>query len=108
MEYRRGHSSEAIDWCKRCQSYGDDTASRTATIRAIRAMSHYQLGHLGEARSELAQSREIIGNKYKVGLGPGNGKEGYWFDWVVGKILLREADALIEGTPQASPSAPTR
>jgi eukaryotic-like serine/threonine-protein kinase len=107
MEYRRGHSSEAIDWCKRCLAYGNDNPARIATIRAILAMSHYQLGHLDEARSELAQSREMIENKYKAGLDQGDGN-GYWFDWVLGKILLREASALIERTPPVKPSAPIR
>jgi hypothetical protein len=70
-------------------------------------MSHYQLGHLDEARSELAQSREMIENKYKAGLDQGDGN-GYWFDWVLGKILLREASTLIERTPLLKPSASIR
>jgi serine/threonine protein kinase len=107
MEYRRGHSSEAIDWGKRCLAYGNVSPARIATIHTILAMSHYQLGHLDEARSELAQSREMIENKYKAGLDQGDGN-GYWFDWVLGKILLREAGALIKGTAQVKPSAPIR
>jgi hypothetical protein len=107
MEYRRGHSSEAIDWGKRCLAYGNDSPARIATIHTILAMSHYQLGHLDEARSELAQSREMIENKYKAGLDQGDGN-GYWFDWVLGKILLREASALIERTPRLKPSASIR
>ena len=95
MEYRRGHSSEAIDWCKRCLAFGNDNPARVATIRAILAMCQYQLGHLDDARSELAQSREIIENKFKTGLDQGDGN-GYWFDWLLGKILLHEASSLIE------------
>jgi hypothetical protein len=107
MEYRRGHSSEAIDWGKRCLAYGNDSPARIATIHAILAMSHYQLGHLNEAHSELALGREMIENKFKAGLDQGDGN-GYWFDWVLGNILLREAQALIERTPLVKPSAPVR
>ena len=105
MEYRRGHSSEAIDWGKQCLAYGADSPARIATIHAILAMSHYQLGQLNEAHSELAQSRELIENKFKVALDQGDGN-GYWFDWALGNILLRVASALIERTSPIKPSAP--
>jgi eukaryotic-like serine/threonine-protein kinase len=94
MEYRREHSVEAIDWGKRGLTYGNDNLARVATIRAILAMSYYQLGQIGDAHAELAQSRDLIDNKFKGGIDPG----GYWFDWSLGRILLREADLLIEGS----------
>ena len=104
MEYRRGHSSEAIDWGKRCLAYGNASPARTATIHAILAMSYYQLGQLEEARSELAQSREMIDNKFKAGLDEGDGN-GYWFDWLLGRILLDEASSMIEQMPSVKSSA---
>ncbi len=103
MEYRQGHSPEAIDWCKRCLAFGNDNPARIATISAVLAMAHYQLGHLDEARFELAQSREIIENKFKTGLDQGDGN-GYWFDWLLGKILLHEASSLIEQAPVSKSS----
>jgi eukaryotic-like serine/threonine-protein kinase len=99
IEYRRGHSSETVSWGKRCLSYGAENPARVATIRAILAMSHHQLGQLEEARSELAQSRTIIENKFKDDLDLGDGTKGFWFDWCLGRILLREAITLIEGSP---------
>jgi serine/threonine protein kinase len=104
MEYRRGHSSEAIGWCKRCLAFGDDNPARTATASAILAMADYQLGHMDEARSELAHSSKIIDNKFKTGLDGGNGN-GYWFDWLLGKILLQEAGSLIQQVPVNKSSA---
>ena len=80
---------------------------RTATIRTILAMSQYQLGHQSEAHSELALGRELIENKFKAGLDQGDGN-GYWFDWVLGRILLREATVLIEGTHAVKPSSPVK
>ena len=107
MEYRRGHSPEAIDWCKRCLAYGNGSPARTATIHAIHAMSCYQLGQLDEARSELAQSREMIGNKFKAGLDEGDGN-GFWFDWLLGEILMHEASSMIEQMPTVKSSVPVK
>jgi hypothetical protein len=67
-------------------------------------MSYYQLGQLEEARSELAQSREMIDNKFKAGLDEGDGN-GYWFDWLLGRILLDEASSMIEQMPSVKSSA---
>jgi hypothetical protein len=109
MEYRREHSVEAINWGKRCLSYGNDNPARVATARAILAMSYFQLGQTEEAHAELVQSRDLIGNKIRDGFNSGNGTEGYWYDWMLARILLREAATLIEGSPQlASPSAPVQ
>ncbi len=107
MEYRRGHSSEAIDWGKRCLAYGNGSLARIATIRAILAMSYYQLGQRDEARSELAQSRQLIEDKFKAGLDEGDGN-GYWFDWLLGKILLKEASALIGPAPAVKSPVPAQ
>jgi serine/threonine protein kinase len=93
IEYRRGNYPAAIDWCNRCLAYGDDNPSRTATTHAILAMSCLQFGQTENARSELAQCRELIDNKFKAGLDLGDGGQGYWFDWVLGQILEREAIA---------------
>ena len=106
MEYRRGNYSGAIDWGGRCLTYGTDCPSRVATVHAILAMSYHQLGRTGNARSELAQSRELIDNKFKTGLDVGDGARGYWFDWVLGRILEREAIADIERLPP-SPNGST-
>jgi serine/threonine protein kinase len=102
MEYRRGNFPGAINWGNRCLAYGNDSPSRLATIYAIMAMSDWQLGHTENAHSELAQSRELIDQKFKGGLDLGNGGEGYWFDWVLGQILEQEAIRNIERPPQSS------
>ena len=101
MEYRRGDYPGAIDWCNRCLTYSNDTAARVATVHAILALSDHQLGQAENARSELARSRELIDNKFKAGLDPGDGYQGFWFDWILGRILEREAIATIESPPPA-------
>jgi len=101
MEYRRGNFHAAIDWCNRCLAYGDDSPPRTATIHAILALACHGLGQTENARSELAQSRELIDNKFSAGLNLGDGSQGYWFDWVLGQILEREAITDLESARPA-------
>ncbi len=95
VEYRRGNYAQAADWCRRCLNYPEYIAPRTATARVIIAMSDQRLGKTAEARSQLAQAREIIGDKFKSQLDRGTPVQGFWFDWVFARILLREAEALI-------------
>jgi hypothetical protein len=61
-------------------------------------MSCQHLGQTDEARSELTQARSMIEDKFKNGLDRGTGVQGFWFDWIFARILLREAMVLIEGT----------
>jgi serine/threonine protein kinase len=97
MEYRRGDYTRASAWCRQCLEYPEFNAPRTATARVILAMSCQHLGRTDEARSELEQARGMIENKFKNGLDRGTGVQGFWFDWVFARILLREALPLIEG-----------
>jgi tetratricopeptide (TPR) repeat protein len=95
-EYRRGDYPKAVEWCRRCLAYPEYNAPRTATARVILAMSYHQLGRADEAYSELGGGREIIENKYKSRADRGTPVQGFWFDWGLARILLREATTLIE------------
>ncbi|HTY85891.1 MAG TPA: serine/threonine-protein kinase [Candidatus Acidoferrum sp.] len=97
MEYRRGEYAKAAAWCHRCLDYPEYNAPRAATARVILAMACQRLGQGNEARSELNQARGAIENKFKTGLDRGTGVQGFWFDWLFARILLREATPLIEG-----------
>jgi tetratricopeptide (TPR) repeat protein len=101
LEYRNGNYARAAEWCERCLNYPEHIAPRTATARVILAMSEQRLGKTEAARSELAQAREVIENKYKSPLERGTPMQGFWFDWAFARILLKEATALIEAAPQA-------
>jgi hypothetical protein len=58
-------------------------------------MALYRLGESDAANSELGQARTPIEAKFKATLETGNSGEGFWFDWVLGRILLREATELM-------------
>jgi eukaryotic-like serine/threonine-protein kinase len=96
-EYRRGNYAAAAGWCRRCLDYRETNAPRTATARAILALSLQQLGRPEEARAELALAREAVEAKFRDGADLGNPIQGFWFDWAFARILVREAAALIEG-----------
>ena len=100
MEYRRGNFEKAAGWCQQSLNYPEHIAPRTATARIILAMSDQKLGKTNEARSELAEAREIIENKFKNPLDLGTPMQGFWFDWLFARILLDEATALVEGSPK--------
>jgi eukaryotic-like serine/threonine-protein kinase len=97
MEYRRGDYAKAADWCQQCLNYQEHIAPRTATARAILAMSCQQLGKTGEARAQLEEARQVVDNKFKSELDVGGPSQGFWFDWVFARILLNEATTLING-----------
>jgi serine/threonine protein kinase len=102
MAYREGDSLAARDWCQRCLAYTDRNPARIATARIIQAMASYQSGDAEAARSELVEGRDLTGAQFAAGLEEGTGLVGFWYDWLFARILLREAEALIE---QPSPAA---
>ena len=103
MEYRRGNYAEAVNWGNRCLSaQPDPDVTCVATVRSILAMSYYQLGQTEPARAELAKSRELIEKRSKTAFVIYQDGRGMWFDWFIGRILEREAAAMIKA------SAPTK
>ena len=99
LEYRRGDYAKSANWSRRCLAYPERNAPRSATAHVILAMSCWQLGQKSEAEAELGQGREMIESKFKNQLDRGSGVQGFWFDWVFAKILLREAKGLILTAP---------
>jgi hypothetical protein len=102
-EYRRGHYAAGIEWAKRCLACPYSNAPREATARVELAMDLYQNGRKDEALRELGQVRRTIQDKFKNPLEAGNGTEGFWFDWVFARELLREANGLIDPPPSVTP-----
>ena len=95
MEYRSGNFANAESWCQRSLGYFNENSSRTANLQLLLAMIHFQVGKPELARSELAQVRRRIEDYFDQGQKIGNGQEGFWFDWVFARTLLRKAVGLI-------------
>jgi eukaryotic-like serine/threonine-protein kinase len=96
IEYRSGNYAKAAEWCQRCLACPEYNASRTATARVILAMASQRLGQSAAARAELGAAREIIDTKFKIAMDRGSPVQGFWFDWIFARILVREATALLE------------
>ena len=88
-EYRRGNYAEATNWCLRCLDLHEANAALTATAHLILAMSYQQVNQSQKALSELWLSQPMIEMHFNRGPDLGNGSDGFWFDWVFARILLR-------------------
>jgi serine/threonine protein kinase len=97
IEYRRANWNESIAWCKYALNFDDGDNARAAMVHAVLAMAYYQIQQLDDSHAELDKGRRLIRNKFSKTLDSGDGKLGYWFDWVAARIFLREAETLIEG-----------
>ncbi|HWC58324.1 MAG TPA: protein kinase [Verrucomicrobiae bacterium] len=96
VQYRLGEFSKAAESARRCLSYPEYNAPRSATAQVILAMADWRLHRQDEARAEIAQARDLIESKFSVGLDRGTGVQGFWFDWVFAQILCREAETLMK------------
>jgi len=72
-----------------------DASGATATNCAILAMALFHEGKIEEARANVARARKIVDAGFARRLNLGNGAQGYWYDWVFARILLREAESTI-------------
>jgi eukaryotic-like serine/threonine-protein kinase len=99
--YRKENYVDAVDWSRRCLTYPGSNAPRTATARAILAMASLRLGHVEEAQVELAAAREIVERYFKGRPDRGNPVQGFWFDWVFARVLVREGAAAIDSAKKA-------
>jgi hypothetical protein len=104
MDYRRGDYAGADNWCHRALAYHRGVQSRDVSIQLIQAMTDAHLGRTAEAESELAACRQIIGSAFQNEnkINKSATWQGFWFDWVCARIHLREATALIEGSPDTA------
>jgi hypothetical protein len=100
LEYRQGEYQKSIDRCRRTldsrRQGVEGVHSRTAAFQVILGMSLHQLERDGDAVLELGKGRKLIETAFKRGIARRADAQGYWFDWVVARILLREADELFK------------
>jgi serine/threonine protein kinase len=90
-KYRQGHYAESIVWARHCLASPGYNAPRAATAHLELALALFRTGQRDEALSELSQGRESVENRFNEALEPGSAAQGFWFDWVFARILLREA-----------------
>ena len=98
-KYRCGDYERASNWCRLELDSKYKVPGLDATIRIIYAMTCWQEHDPVLARAQLAAGGKVIEDQFHTGLPAGNSGEGFWYDWVFAKILLREATELITEKP---------
>ena len=109
-EYRQGRFTSAVDWAEKSgprdltkvQTWEFESSAPTLEVEryAVLAMGRYQLNQKELARAALASAQGLADNKLRKLEGGGLGV--FWIDWIIAHALLREARALIEGSPEAA------
>jgi len=98
FDYRRGLYTNAIERCHQSLNTSTYIAMPTVTDRAILAMSFHKLGDDSAARLEFERATGLVDGGLNLGI-----DTWHWCDWVVARLLLQEAEALI---PQVVVPAP--
>jgi hypothetical protein len=103
LEYRRGHFTKAIEWVGRSLPKVSNVAQPHALDRVILGMSLNQLGNRSAARLELEHAKNLIETGFDLEF-----DMWHWRDWVLVRLLMREADGLISQPPLPASSATVR
>jgi serine/threonine protein kinase len=97
-DYRQGLFNTAAERLERVAAASGDTF-RTIQARSVLAMAQHQLGKTNEARASLTQVSDLADRNFpKSGKGGGDA----WDNYVIARVLLREAKAVIERDPTNS------
>jgi tetratricopeptide (TPR) repeat protein len=90
LDYRRGNYARSVEWCERCLAFTEYNPARVATAKVIMAMARHQLNQAEESRAALVPATKSIEDEFRAGLVRGSREDGFWFDWVFARVLLRE------------------
>jgi serine/threonine protein kinase len=95
LDHRRGDATRSAEWCRRLLAYPECDMIHGSAAHALLAMACAKLNQPEDARQHLALARDSIERRLSGGLVAGNNAEGFWFDWVFVRELLREADGAL-------------
>jgi serine/threonine protein kinase len=96
LDYRRNDPASAMEWAQKSLDAKPPVTCR-ARAEILLAMAHAKLNQTQRAQAEIADCRQLIESKFKGRLGEGTYETGFWKDWLIDRILLREAIELIYG-----------
>jgi eukaryotic-like serine/threonine-protein kinase len=91
LEYRRGDDLKAAVFCTRCLNSRGANGPPGALARVVLALASWRLEKHEQGLATLKQADEQINLAFNKGLGLNLHRlGGYWFDWVLARILLLE------------------
>ena len=85
MKYRQDDYAGAAAMCECGLGYQFPNEVQKASLGLVLALAHFRLGQTEVARNELGPIRTLLENHRETGA------NFYWFDWLLAKVLLREA-----------------
>ena len=94
--YRKGDFQLAESWTRRCLRHPNRIPARNAAVHAVLAMALQREGHPEEARTELSAARDQVLANSRKPFEMGTSGDGFWFDWMIARIVLAEADGVLE------------
>ncbi len=101
FQYRQGHFTTAKDWLQKATVSADDMAewNRAVQAQVLLAMTQHQLLETDAARATLARALKLADSEMTK---PGNDLHDQWNSWLIARMLLREATALIPNVAAAN------
>ena len=103
-EYRRGNLAAVDAWCQRAAAHTGESEVWAATMRIIQAMADHKRGKSEKAAEELARACQTIEPYFGATRLP-TFRQGYWYDWLFARILLREAAEMVEAKATSGPGS---
>lgn len=95
MALRNGDMPLAIEWCERSRTCTDGHPARIAISNIIQAMAAHKAGDVLSAGEQFSQGRALIEPVFSKPLVRGNANNGFWYDWLLARVLMQEAAALM-------------
>jgi eukaryotic-like serine/threonine-protein kinase len=94
--YRTGNFPNVEKWGRRCLQHPNLRLSRNAAVHAVLAMAFHSTGLLEEARVELVKARAAVTEHFEAPFEFETPEGGFWFDWLNARVLLHEAEELLD------------
>jgi len=94
--YRNGDDAAATAWANRGIAIRLDNPARLASMHIVLAMVEQRGGRTGNARAFFLQAAGPVMEKTSAeNVAQAGNDQGFWYDWVNARILLREATAML-------------
>ena len=105
-DYRLGHYLQAIEWADTATNNLIADSEAKAKAFAVLAMAEWQLGQKNAARAALTGG-DALAPRISSESGPVDLGES-WVAWLMARITLDEADALIDSASLAASKSSSR
>ncbi len=100
LEYRLGNFENSRVWAEQALAFRDSRKHISAVVYPVLAMARYRGGDVDAAKMDLKRARQRIEEAFTPELPaayePMGKYQGYWWDWIIARVLFKEAEALVE------------